>query len=159
MALPHRVFGTGHFNVRHLYHFDDIPSSDTDMIARPHDRAGVRIGALMRAIQRDLQRDWSVAAMAAVIGVSDAQLRRLCARVLGASPRQLLCNLRLESAAVLLRDPAMRVKEVQARVGIADASHFCRDFRERFGVSPSEFRYQLANGRTDSDDRRDESRS
>ena len=123
------------------------------------DKAGVRIGALMRAIQRDLQRDWSVTEMAAVLGVSGAQLRRLSARVLGASPRQLLCNLRLESAAVLLRDPAMRIKEVQARVGIADASHFCRDFRERYGVSPTEFRYQLASARTDSVDTRAQSRS
>jgi AraC-like DNA-binding protein len=118
------------------------------------DKAGVRIAALMRALEADLQRDWSVADMAAVLGVSDAQLRRLCGRVLGASPRQLLCNLRLQSAAVLLRDPAMRVKEIQARVGIADASHFCRDFRERFGVSPTEYRYQLTFARADSVDTR-----
>ena len=124
-----------------------------------HDKAGVRIAALMRAIQGNLQRDWSVTEMAAVLGVSGAQLRRLCARVLGASPRQLLCNLRLESAAILLRDPAIRVKEVQARVGIGDASHFCRDFRERFGVSPTEFRYQLRCAPTDSVDTRARLRS
>jgi transcriptional regulator GlxA family with amidase domain len=108
-----------------------------------HDNAGMRIAALMRAVQGDLRRDWDVTQMAAVVGVSDAQLRRLCARALGASPRQLLCNLRLQSAAVLLRDPSMRIKEIQARVGIADASHFCRDFRDRFGVSPTEYRYQI----------------
>lgn len=121
---------------------------------RRQDKSGVRIGALMRAVRGDLQRPWSVAEMAAVLGVSDAQLRRLCARAVGASPRQLLCNLRLQSAAVLLRNPSMRVKEIQARVGIADASHFCRDFRNRFGVSPSEYRYQLAHPRTDSVDAR-----
>lgn len=119
---------------------------------RRRDSAGVRIGALMRAIQRDLQRPWNVSETAAVLGVSDAQLRRLCAQALGSSPRQLLCNLRLQSAAVLLRDPSMRVKEIQARVGIADASHFCRDFRDRFGVSPTEYRYQLSQPRTDSVD-------
>ena len=123
-------------------------------MARRQDRAGVRVAALMRAIQVNLQRDWSVTEMAAVLGVSDAQLRRLCARALGASPRQLLCNIRLQSAAVLLRDPSMRVKEIQARVGIADASHFCRDFRDRFGVSPTEYRYQLAHPPTDSVDTR-----
>ena len=107
----------------------------------------------MRAIQADLQRNWNVSQMAAIVGVSDAQLRRLCSTALGASPRQLLCNLRLQSAAVLLRDPSMRVKEIQARVGIADASHFCRDFRDRFGVSPTEYRYQFER-RTDSADTR-----
>lgn len=123
-------------------------------MARRQDKAGVRIAALMRAIQLNLQRDWSVTEMAAVLGVSDAQLRRLCARALGASPRQLLCNIRLQSAAILLRDPSMRVKEIQARVGIADASHFCRDFRDRFGVSPTEYRYQVTHLRTDSVDTR-----
>jgi AraC-like DNA-binding protein len=114
--------------------------------------AGVRIAALMRAIETDLQRAWTVSEMAAVLGVSDAQLRRLCAQVLGASPRQLLCSIRLQSAAILLQDPSMRVKEIQARVGIADASHFCRDFRDRFGVSPTEYRYQIGHPRTDSVD-------
>ncbi len=111
---------------------------------RQHDRPGTRIAAVMRAVQADLARDWTVAEMAAVLGVSDAQLRRLCAGALGASPRQLLCNVRLQAAAILLRNPGMRVKEIQARVGIGDSSHFCRDFRDRFGVSPTEYRYQNA---------------
>jgi len=111
------------------------------------DRAGLRMSALMRAIQADLQRAWTVADMAAVLGVSSAQLRRLSAEALGATPRQLLCNLRLQAAAVLLHDPGIRVKEIQARVGIVDASHFCRDFRERFGFSPTEYRYQQSRAR------------
>ena len=119
---------------------------------RRTDRAGSRIGALMRAIQADLRRPWTVTDMAAVLGVSDAQLRRLSARAIGATPRQLLCSIRLQAAAVLLHDPGMRVREVQSRVGIADASHFCRDFKDRFGVSPAEYRYQCARPRSDSAD-------
>ena len=120
-------------------------------MAGRRESAGTRVALLMRALRADLQRDWTVAGMATLLGVSDAQLRRLCARALGATPRQLLCNMRLQAAAVLLLDPSIRVKEIQARVGIADASHFCRDFRDRFGVSPTEYRYQ--NGpRTDSAD-------
>jgi transcriptional regulator GlxA family with amidase domain len=121
------------------------------MAMRHHNSAGTRVGLLMRALQSNLQRDWTVAEMATLLGVSDAQLRRLCSRALGATPRQILCNMRLQAAAVLLRDPSIRVKEIQARVGIADASHFCRDFRDRFGVSPTEYRYQREH-RTDSSD-------
>jgi AraC-like DNA-binding protein len=109
-----------------------------------------RIGALVSALDDDLRRDWSVSDMAAVLGVSASQLRRLVQRCLDATPKQLLCNLRLEAAARLLADPGMRVKEIQARVGIADASHFCRDFRDRFGVSPSEYRHQLESAQSDS---------
>jgi AraC family transcriptional activator FtrA len=120
-------------------------------MAGRRDSAGTRVALLMRALRADLQRDWTVAGMATLLGVSDAQLRRLCARAVGATPRQLLCNMRLQAAAVLLLDPSIRVKEIQARVGIADASHFCRDFRDRFGVSPTEYRYQQGR-RTDSAD-------
>jgi AraC-like DNA-binding protein len=120
--------------------------------------AGHRVSMLMRAIERDLQRAWTVSEMAALLGVSDTQLRRLCAHTLGATPRQLLCNLRLQAAAVLLHDPSIRVKEVQARVGVGDASHFCRDFRERFGMSPSEFRCQRAHAQTNSVDARERRR-
>ena len=106
--------------------------------------AARRLSPVIRAIEADLQRPWSVADMAAIVGVSSAQLRRLSACGLGASPRQLLCDLRLQAAARLLRDPTTRIKEIQARVGIADSSHFARDFRCRYGVSPTEFRSRLA---------------
>lgn len=100
----------------------------------------LRVTAVVRAIEADLQREWSVAEMAAVLGVSDGQLRRLVAQGVGATPRHLLCNLKLQAAARLLADPGIRIKEIRARVGIADASHFCRDFRDRYGMTPTEFR-------------------
>ena len=109
-----------------------------------------RVAAMVRAIEADLRHGWTVAEMAALLGVSAGQLRRLFMHRLGATPRQLLCNLRLEAAARLLADPSVRIKEVQARVGIADASHFCRDFKDRFGVSPSEYRYNLQREESDS---------
>jgi len=111
--------------------------------------ADLRVAAVIRALEADLGRPWTVSQMAALAGVSDAQLRRLFARAMNASPLQVLCNLRLQAAARLLEDPSIRVKEIQARVGFADASHFSRDFRCRFGVSPIEYRMQRA-GSTDS---------
>jgi len=111
-----------------------------------------RVSMLMRAIEKDLQKDWTVGQMATLLGVSDTQLRRICMSSVGATPRQLLCNMRLQAAAILLHDPGIRVKEIQARVGIGDASHFCRDFRDRFGVSPTEYRYQHSRSRTNSVD-------
>ena len=119
----------------------------------PRAQAADRVAAMVRAVEADLRRDWTVSDMAAVLGVSASQLRRVVTQALGASPKQLLCNLRLEAAARLLADPGIRIKEIQARVGIADASHFCRDFRDRFGVSQSEYRHRLQASRTNSIDR------
>jgi transcriptional regulator GlxA family with amidase domain len=104
-----------------------------------------RVSIVVDRVRISLAHDWTVSEMAAVIGVSASQLRRLFMRNLGATPRQRLCSLRLEAAARLLQDPGLRIKEIQTRVGIADASHFCRDFRERFGASPTAYRESLLN--------------
>lgn len=112
-----------------------------------------RVSIVIDRVRVDLAHAWTVTEMAAVIGVSSSQLRRLFIQIVGATPRQRLCGLRLEAAARLLADPSIRVKEIMVRVGIADPSHFCRDFRERFGVSPSEYRESLlALPRTDTTD-------
>lgn len=101
-----------------------------------------RMLALARAVDNDLGRTWTVPEMAEVLGISAGQLRRVVKQQADATPRLWLRNLRLERAAGLLANPSLRIKEVQSMVGIADASHFARDFRDRFGTSPSEYRWQ-----------------
>ena len=118
--------------------------------------ADPRVLALAKAVEDDLGRAWTVPDMAGLLGISASQLRRVVMDAEGATPRQWLCNLRLERAAHLLADPSLRIKEIQSRVGIADASHFARDFRDRFGTSPSEYRWQeMAAGATLSTGMRD----
>jgi transcriptional regulator GlxA family with amidase domain len=104
------------------------------------DDSGERVATVLSAVRRELQRPWTVEQMAAVIGINGSQLRRLCLQVMGSTPRQVLTRLRLETAADLLKEPRLRVKEILGRIGVNDASHFCRDFRKHFGVSPLEFR-------------------
>lgn len=95
---------------------------------------------LAKAVERDLGRAWTVPELAAQLGISAGHLRRIVKQSTRATPRQWLCNLRLEQAARLLANPSLRVKEVQWQVGITDPSHFARDFRDRFGMCPTEFR-------------------
>jgi AraC-like DNA-binding protein len=40
----------------------------------------------------------------------------------------------------MLKDPTLRIKEVAAAVGYADASDFARDFKKEYGQSPSQSR-------------------
>lgn len=104
--------------------------------------ADPRLLALARAVEGDLGRAWTVPELAGLLGISAGQLRRVVKHAAGATPREWLCNLRLEQAARLLADPSLRIKEVQSQVGITDPSHFARDFRDRFGMCPTEFRWQ-----------------
>ena len=99
-----------------------------------------RVAVVIVRVLADLGREWTIADMADVLGISGTHLRRMVAGQLGTSPKRLLTDLRLQSAAELLDDPSIRLKEILVRVGATDASHFCRAFRQRFGVSPSEYR-------------------
>ena len=83
---------------------------------------------------------WTQEELAAMAGVSAAHLRKLFRASLGLSPVQCLRLLRLEwSASALLRS-ARPVQAVAAHCGFNDPFTFSRNFRARFGVSPSAFR-------------------
>jgi len=114
------------------------------MPKRHRSDAAHRLSIVINRVRGDLGRAWTVPEMASIIGVSAGQLRRLLTGSGHTAPQQLLQDLRLSAAAQLLADQSLRVKEITVRVGIADGSHFCRQFRRRFGVSPTEFRAAAA---------------
>jgi AraC-like DNA-binding protein len=55
-------------------------------------------------------------------------------------PGKWLLQKRLEYSAVLLKHPARNVSQVALDCGFEDLSHFSRAFKDKFGVSPANFR-------------------
>ena len=74
--------------------------------------------------------------MARAVGVSPAHLRRLFHEVLGASPSQVMDQLRFQRAMQLMSDPAMKLEAVGYRCGFTSASVFSRAFKTKYGCSP-----------------------
>jgi AraC-like DNA-binding protein len=58
-------------------------------------------------------------------------------------PLQYLRHLRLEEARRLLENSFKQVKVIAAAVGLPDRSHFTRDFKEKYGCTPSEYRRKV----------------
>jgi AraC-like DNA-binding protein len=56
------------------------------------------------------------------------------------SPGKWLLQKRLDYSAVLLKNPALNVSQVALDCGFEDLSHFSRAFKEKFGVSPANYR-------------------
>jgi AraC-like DNA-binding protein len=79
--------------------------------------------------------------LASRLGVSQRHLRRLFVTQFGCSLARWLREERLQTALGLLRSAAS-VKEVGYALAFANMSQFCRDFRVRFGCTPSELRKQ-----------------
>ena len=86
----------------------------------------------------------SIAALAELLGTQEHVLRRVINRGLGfRNFNDFLHTHRLREAAVRLRDPASRrlpVLTIALDVGYGSIGPFNRAFRERFGVTPSEYR-------------------
>ena len=82
---------------------------------------------------------YNATALAHALGVSGRHLRRLFVRELRCPPRTWLREERLQTARRLLLRAAT-VQEVAHSLSFRNASQFCRDFRARFGQTPSELK-------------------
>ena len=56
------------------------------------------------------------------------------------SPGKWLLQKRLDYSAVLLKNPALNVSQAALDCGFEDLSHFSRAFKEKFGMSPANYR-------------------
>ena len=82
---------------------------------------------------------FSVDVLASEMAMSNTQLYRKLKSLTGFTPNELIRNTRLERAASLLRQRAGNVADIAYLVGFNNLSYFSKCFKEKFGVSPSEF--------------------
>jgi transcriptional regulator GlxA family with amidase domain len=98
------------------------------------------IADVQTELNRDLRAAPAVTALASQLGVSTRTLMRRFKFATGVSIGQYLQQRRLDEAQALLRRTNLSITEVGVAVGLHDASHFSRMFREKTGLTPSAFR-------------------
>jgi AraC-like DNA-binding protein len=88
----------------------------------------------------EVTRELPLSKMAQLVNLSTPRLYYLFKAETGTSPARYLKSLRMGEAAMLLSNTFLSVKEIMARVGFSDASHFVRDFKRTFGATPTDYR-------------------
>ncbi|MCC6414385.1 MAG: helix-turn-helix domain-containing protein [Opitutaceae bacterium] len=106
-----------------------------------------RVESVVAHMQAHLARPVTQAALERVARLSSSRLQALFREVTGYPPLDYLRRLRVEEARRLLADSRLSVKEVAARTGFRDTSHFSKVFRRVDGLSPAHFRDALLAGR------------
>lgn len=99
--------------------------------------------ALRQALRRIVDgwlEDRSVAALAAEVGASERQLRRLFVEGLGATPLQIHTTRRLLLARQLIAETSLPMADVALAAGFNSVRRFNATFRERCGTVPSSMR-------------------
>lgn len=99
-----------------------------------------RLERLWNAIASDIGNRWTVENLAAVAGVSNEHLRRLCQDHFGRSPMRHLTHLRMQQAATMLTCTPLIIEAIAQRVGYDNPYAFSTSFRRHMGVSPSAYR-------------------
>ncbi len=95
--------------------------------------------------ERMPRSSFGVDELADEMALSRRQLLRKMKAVLGEGPNEMIRRLRLEKAAIMLRDDGVSVKEAAASVGFESTSYFSRVFAQAYGKSPSAFARQSPN--------------
>jgi AraC-like DNA-binding protein len=98
------------------------------------------VGRAMRMMHNDPAHPWTVAALAAKVGVSRASLARRFTELVGEPPMAFLTGWRLALAADLLREPDTTIGSVARKVGYGSPFALSAAFKRVHGVSPQEHR-------------------
>lgn len=99
-----------------------------------------RIGEALQLIHDDPGAPWSVAKLAAGVGMSRSVFSARFTRTVGEPPMRYLARWRLRKAAALLRTGGCDIRAVALQTGYGSAAAFSKAFTRATGVSPGAVR-------------------
>ena len=102
-----------------------------------------QIMVVLQLMSNQLERRWSVASLAAKVGMSRSSFALAFKSAVGQSPLDYLTQIRMDKAAELLKSDEIALKDVSFLVGYNSDDAFSRMFKHCFGVSPREYRKQI----------------
>lgn len=87
-----------------------------------------------------LETNWTVEEMAKRIALSPSRIYPLYKKVYGISPMADLINARINSAKNMLSFGGEKVEEIAWRLGYQNTTHFIRQFKQKVGCTPAQYR-------------------
>lgn len=99
-----------------------------------------RVGRALAAIHADPSRPWSVPELARLAALSRSAFAERFRRLVGQTPFDYLLGLRLDRAAVALRETNDPVGALARRCGFDSPAAFSRAFKARFAATPTRWR-------------------
>ncbi|RMD76762.1 MAG: AraC family transcriptional regulator [Lentisphaerae bacterium] len=102
------------------------------------------IATAVQEIERGFREfGFDVNELARRLGKERTSLSRHFKTVMGVTPSAYIARKRFQLATRLLSLTSLQIKEIARQCGFLDADYFSRWFKQRSGVSPGEFRFQL----------------
>jgi AraC-like DNA-binding protein len=99
-----------------------------------------QVGSALRLIHQNPEHAWTVASLAAKVGMSRSAFAERFTRLAGEPPLAYLTRWRMLKAAGLLREGQATLAEVAGRVGYESEAAFSKAFKRSLGSTPGAYR-------------------
>ncbi|WP_221739977.1 GlxA family transcriptional regulator [Stutzerimonas xanthomarina] len=130
---------------RYVFHPEFRPGS-TRQNPEDHQPMGHTIPIAMtqaiKLMETHLEDVISIPDISERVGISQRQLDRLFRQIAHKTPALYYRDIRLDRARGLVTQTSMPLTKVGVASGFPNQSHFCRAYRERFGITPSQDRHE-----------------
>ena len=87
-----------------------------------------------------MSRNFSLEDVAASVGVSPFYVSKLFKEEMGETFINYVTDRRLDRTKKLLSETDLSIKEIAGQTGYSDQNYFSRQFKNKFGISPTDFR-------------------
>jgi transcriptional regulator GlxA family with amidase domain len=99
-----------------------------------------RVQKVIEVMKENTRRELSPEVLAEHLRLSPRRFSHLFRAETGTTPARFLKSLRMQQAKDLLENTFLATREIIRRVGLSNESHFARDFKRYYGVTPGQFR-------------------
>lgn len=80
--------------------------------------------------------------LADACNISEVYLRKLFSKQFKTTPKQFILDIRVQKAKQLLTEGELKINAISDQCGFSSSYHFCHTFKEKTGLSPTEYMKQ-----------------
>jgi AraC family transcriptional regulator of arabinose operon len=99
-----------------------------------------RVQTVLILMHDNVRREPALDELAHTVNLSPSRFQHLFKAETGTTPACYLRTLRMRKSQEMLEATLLSVKEIMVAVGVKDRSHFERDFKAAFGLTPVQYR-------------------
>lgn len=95
-------------------------------------------------IESEISNDLSLSALASVLNVNASYLSALFRKETGQTVTEYVSGKRMQTGAHLLQTTRLQIQTIAQHCGISDVNYFSKIFKKHYGMTPKQFREEVA---------------
>lgn len=134
--------------IGHLYLFIDALINSTTIASTVQENSvrNFYIKEAISYIEQNFQNDITIEDIARFCGLNRSYFGKIFHESMGKTPREFLINYRMIKATELLKLTTLSIADIGSAVGYPNQLHFSRAFKNVYGISPRQWRYEKGGG-------------